>query len=107
MPLSERSTRNAGISNPIYVPVPARLTVRRPPPPPFTFSVADLAPFVVGRNVTLIVQVAWAAIELPQLLEEANWLDPVPVIAMLVMATTLALVFVTVTDFAVLAVLSN
>ena len=55
-----------------YVPVPARLTVRRPPPPPFTFRNSDLAPFVVGLKVTLIVQVPWPVNDLPQLLAEVN-----------------------------------
>ena len=41
-----------------YVPVPARVTVRSPPPPPFTFRVADLTPFVVGLKVTLMAQIA-------------------------------------------------
>ena len=33
---------------------------------------ADFAPFVVGLKVTLIVQVAWPASDLPQLLVDAN-----------------------------------
>ena len=64
-----------------YVPVPVRVTVRSPPPPPFTFTNADLAPIVVGLNVTFIVQVAWPAIDLPQLFVEANCPTAVPVSA--------------------------
>ena len=60
---------------------------------------------MVGLNVTLIVQVAWPASDLPQLLVGANCPAAVPVSAMLVMATALGLVFVTVTDFAALVVL--
>jgi hypothetical protein len=88
-----------------YVPVPVSVTVRRPPPPPFTLKVAVLAPFVVGRNVTLMVQVAWPASDLPQSFVDANWPGLEPFSAILVMATVLALVFVMVTDFAALVVL--
>ena len=85
--------------------MPVSVTARSPPPPPFTFSVADLAPFVVGLNVTLIVQVAWPTSDEPQLLVEANCPAAEPFSTMLVMATTLALVLVMVTDFAALVVL--
>jgi hypothetical protein len=49
-----------------------RATLRNPPPP-FAFRKADCAPFVVGVNVTVIVQTAWPTNELPQLLVMANW----------------------------------
>src|SRR5262249_14362838 len=87
------------------VPVPASVTERRPPPPPFTLRVADLAPFVVGLNFTLIVQVAWPASDSPQLFVEANCPALAPVSAMLVMVTALALVLVTVTALGALIVL--
>jgi hypothetical protein len=87
------------------VPVPVRVTERSPPPPPFTFSTAVFAPFVAGLKVILIVQVACPTSDEPQLLVVANCPAAVPFSAMLVMATTLALVFVIVTDFAALVVL--
>jgi hypothetical protein len=89
----------------VYVPVPVRLTTRRPPPPPFTVKDSGLAPPVVGLKVTLIVQVAWPANERPQLLVEVNCPAVVPVGAILVTAAALGLVFVTVTDIAALDVL--
>jgi hypothetical protein len=55
-------------------------------------------------NVTLMVQLAWFNSELPQLLVEENCPGAEPPSAMVVMGTTLALVFVTVTDFAALVV---
>ena len=88
-----------------YVPVPVSVTERRPPPPPFTFRNSTFAPFVVGLNITLIVQEAWPAKDLPQLLVDANCPGAAPVSAMLATATALGLVFVIATDRAALDVL--
>ena len=48
-----------------YVPVPMSGTGTLATAPPFTFSASGVAPFVVGLNVTLIVQLAWLANDLP------------------------------------------
>ena len=60
-------------------------------------------PAVVGVNVTLIVQLAPAATEMPQLLVCANW----PLETMLVMLSDAVPVFFSVTDFAALVVFTR
>jgi hypothetical protein len=49
------------------MPVPDKATVNVPAPlPAFTFKAAAFAPTVVGRNTTLIVQLAFAGTVAPQ-----------------------------------------
>jgi hypothetical protein len=59
-PVAHYVATPASCASPVlgYVPVPVRVTERRPPPPPFTYRNPDFAPLVVGLNVTLIAQVA-------------------------------------------------
>src|SRR5437764_5960869 len=67
-------------------PVPDRLTVcGLPVALSFTLSAALLVPLAVGENVTLMVQLAPRATELPQLVVWAKSLLFDPVMAMLVM----------------------
>ena len=68
------------------VPVPERLTVwGLPVALSATLSVAARAPLAEGLKVTLIVQFAPAATELPQVLVWAKLLEVVPITARLVM----------------------
>ena len=87
-----------------YVPAPVSFTERPPPPPPFTSRYEIFALFVVGLKVASSVQVLYAVNDLPQLPVKENCPGFVPLSAMPVMATALALVFVTVTDCAALTV---
>ena len=71
---------------PVEAPVPVRLTVcGLPAALSLTLSVALLVPLTVGENVTLMVQLAPWATELPQLVVSAKSLLFDPVMAMLVM----------------------
>ena len=71
---------------PVEAPVPLRLTVcGLPVALSLTLSVALLVPLTVGENVTLMVQLAPRATELPQLVVWAKSLLFDPVMAMLVM----------------------
>jgi hypothetical protein len=84
--------------------VPVSATERRPPPPPFTFKVAALAPLLVGLNVTFTVQLAFPASEVPQLWVKPNCPGFVPTRAIPVIGTAVLPVFVTVTGRAALVV---
>jgi hypothetical protein len=83
------------------MPVPVRLTVVVAAPlPPFTVSVDDFAPAEVGRNATLIEQVAPTATDAGQLLVSENWPDGT---LMLVIGSAKYPVLVSVTVCGVLA----
>ena len=87
-------------------PTPSRLTLLRPPQPPVEMlSVAKRVPVVLGQKVRLIVQLAPAFSELPQLLDCANLLAYVPEMARLEIDKDPLPVFSRVTCWAELVVL--
>ena len=89
-------------------PTPLRLTLVRPPRPLVEMlSVAMRSPVVLGRKVKLIVQLAPAASDLPQLLDCANLLAYVPETETLAIDKDALPVFARVTLWAELVVLTT
>jgi hypothetical protein len=87
------------------LPVPARVIVcGLPTALSIMLTEAARLPIAAGVNLTLIVQLALAANELPQVLVTVKSLEFVPVAAMLVMVKLAFPVLVRVTDCAVLVV---
>src|SRR5450631_4505472 len=73
-------------------------------PGALTFIVAQIYPVEAGLNTTLMVQVDPTGMDAPQVLVCENWLADAPEKLMLVMGSPVLPLFVTVTDFAALAV---
>jgi hypothetical protein len=88
-------------------PTPSRLTFLRPAAPVEMLSVAKRVPVVLGRKVRLIVQLAPAASDVPQLLDCPNLLAFVPETARLVIDKDPLPVFSRVTFLAGLVVLTT